>query len=440
MMQKEKFLLLYPGVLHSIGWGDAREPNTHLVYVYSFLKEHFQVTVLDLEREFGRPLDESQREAFKRSSMKRILSFDGELVGISCWSSMNYLAARYFAERIREARPKTRIVVGGYHPTFVEEDFRYPGSPFDVIVQGGVENTLTALGVGSCPARDPAPVRPDFRSYPYAGPGRNVGVFLSTGCPFGCTYCMEYRRKWRSFSVPEALEIVREVEETLRPKGLMILDACFGLVRQWRREFLTELAKRPHRCGFWLQTRIDLIDDEDLPLLAKLNLKLDLGVDSLSETMLNIMKKTTDAQGYLERFLDLSRKCSRLGIEHDAYLMFNHPGESRETLEEHEAFLRTRLVPQLRGGMLWIRSGTFSLFPGSFVFRHLDRFEEKYGTSVECAAWWREERDHLMLSRSIFPSCQKGSKPFQVGPERIRKPIADFNRSSPRVQTLNGQS
>jgi hypothetical protein len=434
MQRKEKLLLLYPGVLHSAGWGDAREQNTHLLYVYSCLKEHFDVSVLDLEAEIGRPADESQREAFKRASMQRILSFDADIVGISCWSSLNYLASRYFAERIREARPGARIVVGGYHPTFVEEDFRYPGSPFDVIVRGGAENAAAALGLGPPAKEGPNPLQPDFRSYPYAVTGQNVGLFLSTGCPFGCTYCMEYRRRWHSVSVPEALEIVREVEEALRPRGVMILDACFGLDGQWRREFLSELAGRPHRCGFWIQTRTDLIDDEDLPLLARLNVKIDLGVDSLSRTMLAIMRKTKNADAYLERFLDLSDKCSRHGIEHEAYLMFNHPGESEQTLEEHEAFVRDRLVPALRGGMLSIRSGTFSLFPGSFVHTHLDAFKERYGTSVECEAWWREERDQMALSRSIVPSRDSRGNPFRVTPERIRKPLADFNRASRRVR------
>lgn len=434
MKQQQKLLLIYPGILHSAGWGEAKEENTHLLYVYSFLKQYFDVTVLDLEMEFGRPGDDSQRETFKRSSLSRILSFEAPYVGISCWSSLNYLASRYFAERIKEARPKTTILVGGYHPSFVEEDFRYPGSPFDVVVRGNVENTLEALGAGCGPAESRVLVRPDFRSYPYAGTREQVGIYLSTGCPFRCTYCMEYRRKWQSVSVPEAVEVVAEVEETLQPRGVMILDACFGLDKHWRRGFLSELVKKPHRCGFWLQTRIDLIDGEDLELLSKLNVKIDLGVDSFSRTMLTIMKKTTDADAYLEKFIDLSTQCSRWGIEHDAYLMFNHPGESEETLEEYETFLRTRVFPALRSGTLWVRGGTFSLFPGSFVFRHLDAFEKQYGTSVECATWWREERDQMMLSRSILPSRDGKGNPFRVTPERVRKPIAEFNRSSRRFR------
>lgn len=432
MNRKEKFLLVYPGVLHSAGWGDAREENTHLLYVYSFLKDHFDVVVLDLEAELGRPLDETQREAFKRSAFRRILSFDGPYVGFSCWSSLNYLASRVLAERLKEARPDTILLAGGYHPTFVEEDFRYPGSPFDAVVRGDVKNTLAALGAGSSTTAGELTVRPDFRSYPFSGPRQQVGVFLSTGCPFSCTYCMEYRRSWQSVSVPEAMEVIGEIEEVLRPRGIMILDACFGLDKGWRKAFLSELAEKPHGCGFWLQTRVDLIDAEDLELLSRLNAKIDLGVDSLSRTMLSIMKKTTDAEGYLERFVEISRQCSRRGIEHDAYLVFNHPGESEETLQESEAFFRTRVFPELRGGTLWMRSGTFSLYPGSFVFRHLEAFRAKYGTTVECAAWWREERDQLALSRSVLPSRDGQGRPFRVTPERIRGPIADFNRASRR--------
>ena len=427
-------LLVYPGALHAPGWGDPGEPNTHMVYVYSFLKEYFDVAVVDLELEFGGPRDDPERSRFLELSLNRILSFDVDYVAISCWSSLNYLASRHLAEKIKERNPDIKIIVGGYHPTLVGEDFEYENTPFDYVVRGDIGNVLKVLGRHASESGNPRLHKPDFLSYPYSRFRGNVGIFLSTGCAFRCTYCMEYRKTWSACDVSEAIELIAHLEERLNPRSILILDACFGLNKKWRKAFLLACTEREHSCGFWVQTRVDLIDGKDLEMLSKLKIKIDFGVDSLSRTMLRIMNKTKEPEAYLEKFLALSKKCSELGIEHDAYLIFNHPGESEKTVEEHEAFFRTRVMPDLGNGTLRVSSGTFSLFPGSYVYDHLDLFREEYGTSVEHPAWWKEEGDQRALSRRLIPSRHRNGEPFSVSPERVSGLVQAFNRGSRRLR------
>lgn len=430
--KSRRLLLLYPGVLFAPFWGNAAEENTHLVYCHAFLRRFFEeVTVLDLEAEYGRPGTEEERKAFLDRSLERILFAKPDLVAVSCWSSLNYLAAVRLAEGIRRELPAVRILVGGYHPTFQEADFRYPGSPFDFVASGEIERAAAFLGVdlpvGT--AAGPWAAKPEFASYPYARRGGMTGVFLSTGCPYKCAYCMEYRRRWTAVPGPEALKILAEIEQELAPQAIMILDACFGRDPGWRKDFLKGLAGQRPRCGFWIQTRSDLLDDDDLDRLARLSVRIDLGVESFSPTMLRIMRKTPDPARYLERFVSLSRKCSALGIEHDAYLIFNHPGESEKTVREHERFVERRVLPELAGGTLTIRVGTFSLFPGSAVYRDLPVLAKRFGTTAEHPQWWKEEGDHLALSRSVIPSRDDRGRPFVLSPRRIAGPIAELNRS-----------
>jgi radical SAM superfamily enzyme YgiQ (UPF0313 family) len=425
-------LLLYPGVLYSPGWGDPRDANTHMVYVYSFLKEYFDVTVIDLEREFGRPRDDRERSRFLERSLERIFSCHAGVVAISCWSSLNYLASKNLAEKIKDRNPDVKIIVGGYHPTLVAEDFEYENAPFDHVVRGDVNNILEVLGRRKRKTNDLQMTRPDFLSYPYSLYRGDVGIFLSTGCAFRCTYCMEYRRRWTACDVPEAIELISDLEAGLSSRTIMILDACFGLDKKWRKAFLKACTQREHTCGFWVQTRVDLIDEEDVELLSKLRIRIDFGVDSLSRTMLRIMNKTQDPETYLEKFVALSRCCSKLGIEHEAYLIFNHPGESDETVEEHDAFFRSRVMSELGNGYLWVSGGTFSLFPGSYVYDHLDRFKEDYGTHVEHPEWWKEPGDQHALSRRLTPSRDRNGRPFSVSPERVRGLIQTFNTGSKR--------
>jgi len=145
MKRKEKILLLYPGEFYSQGWGRFIRLKPHMVYIYSYLKQFFDVIVVDLENEFSRPETPEELSAFKANSLERILGFEVDMVAISCWSSLNYLSSVYFADKIKQHHPGTPIVVGGYHPTFMPQDFEFPGSPFDHVVTGEIQNIFKAV-------------------------------------------------------------------------------------------------------------------------------------------------------------------------------------------------------------------------------------------------------------------------------------------------------
>ena len=427
---KEKLLLLYPGEFYSMNWGRFIQLKPHMVYVYSFLKDFFDVTVIDLENEFSRPTINKERMLFKKNALKRILSIDADYVAISCWSSLNYLSSKYFAEKIKEKKPDTKIVVGGYHPTFVSEDFEYAGSPFDYVIKGEIHNILKIFPHKRYGKRETHEITPHFISYPYFHNQKTVGIFLGTGCPFKCSFCMEYKRNWSGYRVIEAIELISKIVKEISPRYIAIFDACFGLDKHWRRALLAELIRRNISCYFWVETRVDLINEEDLELMSRLNFKIDFGVDSFSKTMLRIMNKTKDPDSYLKKLITISRKCSELKILHDVFLIFNHPGESKETYEEHKKFLESQVSTGLNGGYLRILYQRFSFFPGSYVFNHAADFEKKYGFSIRYPQWWKKRGNHFIASRSVTPSTDEKGNPFLVPLKEISRAIKGFNGMS----------
>ena len=187
-------MLLYPGEFYSINWGRFIELKPHMVYVYSFLKDFFDVTVIDLENEFSRPKTDKERRLFKKNALKRILSIDADYVAISCWSSLNYLSSKYFATKIKHEKPHIKIIVGGYHPTFLPEDFEYKNSPFDYVMKGEIRNLFKILHHEKYSKTETMEIKPDFLTYPYYNAQKTVGIFLGTGCPFKCSFCMEYKK------------------------------------------------------------------------------------------------------------------------------------------------------------------------------------------------------------------------------------------------------
>lgn len=430
----ETFLLLHPGDPWAGAWGRRLELKPHMVYLYSLLREHFEVSVLDLDTELERPTNAAEHERFRVATVERVLAFETDILGISCWSSLSYLSARHIAEEVRRRRPSTRIVVGGYHPTLVPEDFTEPGSPFDHVVRGEVGSLLAALG-RMAGARDTLAVRPDYRAYPYFRSHQAAGVYLSLGCPYSCSFCMEYARTWRPLPVDDAVALVTDLARRDGFEYVMLFDACFGLDRRWRRAFLSGLVEAAVPCWLWLETRVDLLDDEDLDLLARLRVKVDLGVDSFSPAMLEIMGKTRDPEAYLGRFLQISERCNALGILHDAFLIFNHPGETAATLAQTMDFIRRRVEPSLVGGHLRLRGQSFAIFPGSHVAEHLEEYRRTYGTRVLVPDWWRRQGDHAALARYVIPSLDADQRPFTADLAPVEETLSAFNARSRDADT-----
>lgn len=423
-------LLLYPGDFYSRDWGRFITLKPHMVYIYTFLKEFFDVTVVDLENEFLRPEDEKELDVFKAKSVNRILSIDADYIAISCWSSLNYLSSVYFAAKIKEQKPDTPIIVGGYHPTLVPEDFTFEKSPFDHVIAGEINYILPLFGLDTAMGKNTYEVFPDYLTYPYYNAQKTIGMFLGSGCPFHCRYCMEYKKKWSSLSVEKAIDYIVKINEQISPRYIPIFDACFGFDKNWRKEFLKELIKKDLDLYYWLETRVDLLDEEDITLLSKLKTKIDFGIDSLSRTMLGIMRKTLSPDSFLDNFLHISNACSEHGILHDMFMIFNHPGETQKTYDEFKHFFRDRVSPRLKEGYLRIKYQRFSFYPGSYIYNHQTEFEEKYGFKALHPKWWKEPVDYYDNSRDIIPSIDEKGRPYYVPLKETSKMVKAFNAAS----------
>jgi len=241
---------------------------------------------------------------------------------------------------------------------------------------------------------------------------------------------MEYKRKWHRLPVSKAIERILKINHEMAPAYIAIFDACFGLDKAWRRAFLAELIRTKIECYFWFETRVDLIEEEDIELMSELNLKVDFGVDSFSMTMLKIMNKTRNPASYLKKFVTLSLKCSELNILHDVFLIFNHPGETAETYAEFLQFLNETVSPMLAGGYLRVFFQRYSFFPGSYIFNHIDDFKERYGTEIQFPSWWKEKENHFLASRAVVPSKDSAGAPFTVPLDQISVRIKEFNSLS----------
>ena len=400
------------------------ELKTPQLLLASYLAQFFPVQYADFELTIGRPNSAVQVRRFERLLRAYLGEHPADILALSCWSSVSYRASLTAARIYHELYPDGLVVVGGYHPSARPEEFRTPDRCIDHVICG--EGELALRGIAE---RFPSRGRPDetmivtaptFPSEQYVacnwdlvdpllrahfpdGVG-NIFLYLSRGCPFSCSFCMESLKdhRWRALSVDDAITEVRTAIDRFRPRALAVADACFGLRPDWRKEFLRKLATTPPSCWLVLETRPEYLDEQDIQILATLKVEIQFGIESCSPRILHLMKKTPHPERFLTRFREVSALLSRYRVLHRANLIFNHPGETRETLRETFAFIDD-MLPSGHSYLIWAGHG-YMHFPGCEVDRNRHYYEREFGTRFGRPEWWREDLIRFQDSLATEPS------------------------------------
>ena len=124
------------------------------IQLSSFLKERVKLltNIVDLriegEKETDLSVPEPNEEKFKEVLLKVLEQNnieDFHNIGINCYTSFQFLYTDLIANIIKKEFPEKNIIVGGYHPTGVPEDFTYKDSPYDFVIRGEAELILLDL-------------------------------------------------------------------------------------------------------------------------------------------------------------------------------------------------------------------------------------------------------------------------------------------------------
>ncbi len=414
---RPRVLLLWPGGLFG---GGANFGVPQLLMIARAIRDASDAIVdvvdLDMERGLG-PVD-----------WMRLAAPGYDLVGISCYSSYDYLKVLAIAGALKQLLPRAWLVTGGYHPSARPEDFTGEDSPFDFVVIGDGELPMARLAAALETGRRPLMrvLGPDSVPDPrqlvpydwsllerYRPIARQVAsqaeIYLSRGCPFDCAFCMERAKRdvsWRALDPEQAVEEMHRLDRFLDLSSwtLFVADALFGMKRSWRRQFLEALAKRPVRARkVWLLIRVDLIEREDLVLMAKANVSPGFGLESGDEKQLARIRKAGKLDDYLDKMLEVSAWARELGVPFGANIIVGHPGETEASLRTSAAYMRRLFEPEDGHGFLSV--DPFRLYPGSPIDEDRPRWEADTGMRVHRYPWWHDG-DQDFLSEWVDPSAE----------------------------------
>ncbi|HUT34347.1 MAG TPA: radical SAM protein [Planctomycetota bacterium] len=425
--------------------GDFGDP--HLVALGSFVQARTgaRVELLDL----------SYERLLARPEPERAFRPEFGVVGISCYSSYDYLSAFYLGVEVRRRNPGAVLVVGGYHASARPGDFLNvsgseleEASPFDHVVVGEGELPLAriveaagrgerlpqqVLGPEPLPSLDELPPLDWSLLDRYLPIGRAVGtqpgIHLSRGCPYQCSFCMERSKgeaAWRAWSPDRAEAELRRLDAWLGLKGrtLFLSDAVFGLHAAWRREMLERLARLD--LGLrktWALSRVDLLGPGDLERYQRANVGLGFGLESGDPRMLGLIGKARDPEAFLDRFRALAAEAARSGFPWGANLIAGHPGETEESLHRSAAFA-AELFLRMPGLTGFLSVDPFRFYPGSLVDKRLADYAAAFGTRVHRPRWWNYS-EQAFTSEWVDPSAELGYRRREALTARLFGPIAD---------------
>ncbi|UCD16855.1 MAG: B12-binding domain-containing radical SAM protein [Candidatus Zixiibacteriota bacterium] len=417
-------LIAYPSCFHYPVWMERLEVKTSQLLLASYLAQCCSVTYADFEVSIGRPNTPTQIRRYERRVRDYFSSNDVDILALSCWTSLSYQATITSARIFRELYPDRLIVVGGYHPSARPSDFISTDNLIDYVICGEGELALQTIAESYRSSGRPTQTEivpgPPFTARHFVGYNwplvdsfirehfpdglGNIYMYLSRGCPFGCSFCMEplKDRHWRAFSPQDA---VREMHAAVKRYGayaVAISDACFGMRPAWRREFLQRLVASDPQFWVVFETRPEYVNPDDILLLAKLKLEIQFGIESGSPEMLLLMKKTRQPEKFLARFRDVSHLLSDHGILHRANMILNHPGETRKTLEKTFELIDTELERR-ESYLMWACHG-YMHFPGCELDTNRKYYEETFGSRYLSPEWWKDDEDQYENSQRFVPS------------------------------------
>jgi anaerobic magnesium-protoporphyrin IX monomethyl ester cyclase len=363
-------------------------PPLGLAYVAASLeKAGFQVKVID-NYLLKKPID------YVKDEIKRLAP---EMVGITC-GSVTYRRCIESAKAIKAVLPSCRVVVGGWHPSYLPESM-LQHSEIDYVVMGegeraivelansikkGSDNSVIANIAGVAfrdkerivktalsfiedldqvpfPARHLLPMDLYLRKMEFldANPVDTMNVIR--GCPYECAFC-ETKRLWgskcRFFSPPRVVEELNHLVNNYGTKGIYFVGDNFTIHKKRTIELCGEIKKSKLDLEWICDTRVDLVSRELLQKMKSAGCRtIWFGVESGSPHILKKLNKHVSLQQVVKAF----KLCRQEGIRISCSLMLGIPGETVNDMKATFKFAK-KLNPD------WCQFNIFIAYPGSDLY------------------------------------------------------------------------
>lgn len=370
-------------------WGLGRRfPPLGLSYIAGSLeKAGYQVEMLD-----NYLLKKSISEV-----KEHVKKLSPQIVGITC-GSVTFRRCIETAKAIKEVLPSCKVVVGGWHPSYLPESMlQHPEIDYAIMGEGeraivelvnsiikGIDDSVLAKISGLAyrkgkkfvknapelindlddipfPARHLLPMHLYSREMEYLSVKPVDTMNVIRGCPYNCAFC-ETKKIWgskcRAFSASRVVNELHSLVSDYGTKGIYFVGDNFTINKKRTIELCKAIKKAKLDLEWVCDTRVDLISRGLVKEMKTAGCKtIWFGVESGSARVLKMINK----QITLQQALDAFKLCKEEDVRTASSFMLGLPGETVEDMEATYKFAR-KLDPD------WVRFNIFVGYPGSDLY------------------------------------------------------------------------
>ncbi|WP_276367558.1 radical SAM protein [Chryseolinea sp. H1M3-3] len=216
----------------------------------------------------------------------------------------------------------------------------------------------------------------------------SLNIATTRGCPFKCNWCAKpiYGNRYTSRSPQHVVNEIEMLIKNYAPDYFWMCDDIFGLKPGWVQEFKMLLEEKHIKIRYKIQSRVDLLLQEDtLDALSESGVDtIWVGAESGSQKILDAMDKGTK----VEEIYEATRLMKKKGIRVAFFLQFGYLGETQEDINATIQMVRTLMPDEVGISVSYPLPGT------KFYEKVKDQMREKQN--------WSDSDDLMVMFESTF--------------------------------------
>jgi anaerobic magnesium-protoporphyrin IX monomethyl ester cyclase len=294
-------------------------------------------------------------------------------------------------------------------------------------------NVIRDLDSLPLPAWDLIDIRPYKKTWLEHAGYFSINIGTTRGCPFKCNWCAKpiYGNRYNARSPENVMAELKLVRDLFGFDHVWFCDDIFGLRPGWVSEFADLVEKEDFRFRFKIQSRADLLLQENyVAALARAGCDdVWMGAESGSQKILDAMDKGIT----VDQIAQATRLLRKHGIRPCFFIQFGYLGETREDIE-----LTIEMINRLLPSEIGI-SVSYPLPGTGFYEKVKEQLEEKanWADSDELALMFHntyQAEFYKQLHRYVHKNYRKQiafknikrlmKKPFQANWPVFKKAIS----------------
>ncbi|MBK7632448.1 MAG: B12-binding domain-containing radical SAM protein [Ignavibacteriales bacterium] len=217
----------------------------------------------------------------------------------------------------------------------------------------------------------------------------SLNIATTRGCPFKCNWCAKpiYGNRYNVRSPKNVVDEIQFLQKSFGVNHFWMCDDIFGLKPGWVHEFRDIIKQRNLNFKYKIQSRVDLLLQEDtIEALAESGAEtVWVGAESGSQKILDAMDKGTA----VEQIFKVTELLKKSKIRVAFFLQFGYPGETKEDINKTIEMV-LKLMPDEIG-----ISVSYPL-PGTIFYENV---KDQLGHKSN----WTDSDELALMFRSTFP-------------------------------------